>query len=88
MNQCHANQILDHSAVSREQTLRERSSQLEGQSLNKVAFSATSEPISILQRGGETVGGSEGESERSQSHCTRTSVCFVESHSAHVSSAH
>ncbi len=38
MNQCHANQISDYSAVSGEQTLRERSRQLEGQSLSIVAF--------------------------------------------------
>lgn len=59
MNQCHANQISDYSAVSREQTLRGSSSQMEGQSLNIVAFSASWELISVSERGGERVGGSE-----------------------------
>lgn len=61
MNQCHANQILDYSAVSREQALKERSSRMEGQSLNTVAFSATSEPMSFSERGGVRAGGSQEE---------------------------
>lgn len=72
MNQCHANRILD-CAVSGEQTLKDRSSQLQGGLQIKLPFQRLQ---SISERGGE--GGSEGGKGRDHK-VMQTSVCCVES---------